>query len=415
MQKTFYSVSEITRYIKSMMDTDVLLSNTYIQGEVSNVKYHYSGHVYFTLKDENAVIKAVMFKSRSGLVPFNLENGMKVIVRGYISVYEGAGQYQIYVDAVKKQGTGDLYEAFEKLKAKLESEGLFDIAHKKKLPFLPETIAVVTSATGSVIRDIIHVLGRRYPNFHLLLYPVRVQGKEASGEISDAIQTINERRLADVIILARGGGSIEELWPFNEESTARSIFASEIPVISAIGHETDFTIADFVADHRAPTPSAAAEIVMPDKDVVVKAVKDKRDRLVSALLNQIRQRRKDLDGLSEERLKMPLLHRLDQHRLKCDHAQTLLVNRTGSLLRENRNKLDGLVGQLEAFSPAGTVKRGFALVLRNKDKQLVKRAVDTKEGDVLDILLTDGIVRANVLDINISDEKKLFAGGLETK
>lgn len=406
--KTFYSVSEVTRYIKGMMDTDILLSNIYIQGEISNVKYHYSGHVYFTLKDEHAVIKAVMFKSKLSQLSFTLENGMKVVVRGYVSVYEASGQYQVYVDAMKKQGTGDLYEAFEKLKTKLAAEGLFDVSVKKNLPFLPELIAVVTSATGSVIRDIIHVLSRRFPNFHLVLYPVRVQGKEAASEIATAIRTINRCIPADVIIVARGGGSLEELWPFNEELTARSIYESRIPVISAVGHETDFTIADFVADVRAPTPSAAAEIVMPDKESVIQTIMDKQERLLQAVLNQLKRNREAVMGISENRLKMPLMHRMDQYRLKCDHMTSMMINHMISTVQENRNTITGLALKLEAMSPVNTMKRGFALVVRTKDGTVLKSVDDVEQGDQLSVLLADGTVESEVCRKKKIQQDELF-------
>ena len=406
--KTFYSVSEVTQYIKSMMDTDILLSNINIQGELSNVKYHYSGHIYFTLKDEQAVIKGVMFKSKANQLPFTMENGMKVILRGYVSVYEPSGQYQVYVDSMKKQGTGDLYEAFEKLKVKLAAEGLFDASKKKQLPLLPRTVAVVTSATGSVIRDILHVLSRRFPNFHLVLYPVRVQGKEASGEIVRAIQTINRCIPADVIILARGGGSIEELWPFNEEVTARGIFESRIPVISAIGHETDFTIADFVADLRAPTPSAAAELVMPDKESLIQTVTDRQERLLNAVKNKLGRTREMLSSLSEKRLKMPLTHRLDQFRLKCDHMTGMMANHMTSVIRENRNLIKEMSVKLDAMNPVNTMNRGFAVVVHTKNGNLIKSIEDTEKNERLKIYLTDGTLESIVLEKENLPMDKLF-------
>lgn len=405
--KTYYSVSEVTQYIKSMLDTDSLLSNIYIQGELSNVKYHYSGHVYFTLKDPFAVIKGVMFKSNVNRLPFRLEDGLMVTVRGYISVYEPSGQYQIYADAMKKQGTGDLYEAFELLKAKLDKEGLFDPSKKKKPPLLPEKIAVVTSATGAVIRDIIHVLSRRFPNFHLILYPVHVQGKEASGEIARALRVINDKNLADVIILARGGGSIEELWPFNEELTARSIYESRIPVISAVGHETDFTIADFVADLRAPTPSAAAEIVMPDKEALVQTITDRQERLLYAVLNRLMRTREWVMNLSENRLKMPLTYRLDQYRLKCDHMTTLMINRMTATVQEHRNRIVGLSSKLDALNPVNTMNRGFAIAVHTKDGSILKSVDETEPGERLRIFLRDGTV-----DSVVSGKEKHMQGDL---
>lgn len=413
--KTFYSVSEVTLYIKRLMDTDLLLSNIYIQGELSNVKYHYSGHVYFTLKDETAVIKAVMFKSKADRLSFALENGLKVVVRGYVSVYEPSGQYQVYVDAMIKQGTGDLYEAFEKLKTKLAEEGLFDASKKKKLPLLPKTIAVVTSATGSVIRDIIHVLSRRFPNFHLILYPVRVQGKEASGEIVNAIQTVNRCIPADVIILARGGGSLEELWPFNEEATARSIYESRIPVISAVGHETDFTISDFVADLRAPTPSAAAELVMPDKEALKQTLQGQQERLYNAVSNKLGRTRELLSNVSEKRLKTPLMHRIDRYRLRCDHMTSLITVNTQNLLREKRSRLTGLVSKLDAMNPVNTLNRGFSIVVDSKSGNLIKSTDDVEPEDLLKIYLSDGIVESGVLGKQKLSREDLFKGEINVE
>jgi len=242
------TVSAVNRYIKEIMSRDLILSNLWVRGEISNFKYHSSGHMYFTLKDENCSLKCVMFRTYNLHLKFMPENGMKVIVKGYISVFERDGQYQLYAEEMQNDGIGDLYIAFEQLKRRLASEGLFDPAHKKKIPFMPRTIGVVTSATGSVIRDIMNILDRRFYNSYIKIFPVRVQGETAALEISHAISKLNEIGGVDVIILARGGGSLEELWPFNEEIVARSIFNSSIPVISAVGHETDYTIADFVAD-----------------------------------------------------------------------------------------------------------------------------------------------------------------------
>jgi exodeoxyribonuclease VII large subunit len=259
------TVSQLTKYIKQLFSYDNLLSNVCVTGEISNFKLHSSGHMYFTLKDEHSVIKCVMFKTYNRRLRFKPEDGLKVIIRGYVSIYEAGGSYQLYPEYMEPDGLGDLYLAFEQLKQKLEREGLFSAEYKKRIPFLPARIGVITSPTGAVIRDIMNVLFRRFPNVVLKIFPVMVQGEGAGKQISRALDMINKARAADVIILARGGGSLEELWPFNEEILARSIFKSEIPVISAVGHETDFSISDFVADLRAPTPSAAAELVVPEK------------------------------------------------------------------------------------------------------------------------------------------------------
>lgn len=263
MQVPVLTVSELTGMIKYLFDSNEILRQVYVRGEISNFKYHLSGHLYFVLKDERAQIRCVMFKNRTILLPFMPENGMKVIALGYVTVYERNGEYQLYVDDMQPDGIGALYLAYEKLKEKLQKEGLFDVSFKKPIPFLPKKIGIITSLNGAAIRDLLTVIRRRYPNVNILIAPVSVQGKQAVDEICEAIKDLNNVGNLDVIILGRGGGSIEELWTFNEEKVARAIFNSRIPIISAVGHETDYTIADFVADKRAPTPSAAGEMVVP--------------------------------------------------------------------------------------------------------------------------------------------------------
>ena len=258
------SVTELNLYIKDKINQDEFLNNVYVKGEISNFKHHYTGHMYFTLKDEKSLIKCIMFKSSTERLTFTPKDGMKVKAFGNVAVFERDGVYQIYCKAMEEDGLGDLYQKYEELKIKLEKKGLFDPIHKKRIPFMPRVIGVLTSSTGAVIRDIINVSTRRNPNVYIRLLPVPVQGSGAEKEIARAIQIMNEKKLADVIILARGGGSLEDLWPFNEEIVAEAIYNSEIPIISAVGHETDFTIADFVADLRAPTPSAAAELAVKD-------------------------------------------------------------------------------------------------------------------------------------------------------
>ena len=262
------TVCELNNYIKDVIDNDMMLNNVYIKGEISNFKNHYSGHMYFTLKDEKSLIKCVMFKSYTGNLDFVPKDGMNVVVLGTVSVFERDGVYQIYVKGMEEDGMGALYKAYEQLKEKLQDEGLFDEKYKKKIPMLPTSIGVVTSSTGAVIRDIINVTTRRFPKVNIKLFPSQVQGKGAAQTIVKAIEYFNFEKNVDLIIVARGGGSLEDLWPFNEEVTARAIFKSEIPIISAVGHETDFTIADFVADLRAPTPSAAGELAVPSLDEV---------------------------------------------------------------------------------------------------------------------------------------------------
>ena len=281
------TVTQLNKYMKDKIAGDEFLNNIFIKGEISNFKHHYTGHMYFTLKDENSLIKCIMFKSATVNLDFKPQDGMKVLILGTVSVYERDGVYQIYCKAMKEDGIGVLYKAYEELKEKLKKEGYFSKEHKKKIPFMPETIGVLTSRTGSVIRDIINVSTRRNPNVHIRLLPVPVQGEGAAEKIEEAIHIMNEKRLADVIILARGGGSLEDLWPFNEEIVAKAIYNSEIPIISAVGHETDFTIADFVADLRAPTPSAAAELAVADVNELINRLNIDVSRCKMALTKKI--------------------------------------------------------------------------------------------------------------------------------
>ena len=281
------TVTYLNKYIKDKVAEDEYLQSVYVKGEISNFKHHYTGHMYFTLKDENSLIKCIMFKSSTATLNFVPKDGMKVLVLGSVAVFERDGVYQIYAKAMQEDGIGDLYKEYEELKNKLEKEGYFDENHKRKIPFMPTTIGVLTSKTGSVIQDIINVSTRRNPNVNIKLFPIPVQGKGAELEIADAIRIMNEKKIADVLILARGGGSIEDLWPFNEEITARAIYNSKIPIISAVGHETDFTISDFVADLRAPTPSAAAELAVPDIDEVKNKIETYKNRYKNALKKKI--------------------------------------------------------------------------------------------------------------------------------
>ena len=281
------TVEELNKYIKNKIDGDDFLNNVYVKGEISNFKLHYTGHMYFTLKDEKSLIKCIMFKSYTPYLTFMPKDGMKVCILGSVSVFERDGVYQIYAKGMKQDGMGSLYEAYEKMKAKLDKEGLFDINHKKPIPKFPKTIGVLTSSTGAVIRDIINVSTRRNPNVHIRLIPVPVQGPGAELKIVEALKKMNDENLADVIIVGRGGGSLEDLWPFNEEVLARAIYDSRIPVISAVGHETDFTIADFVADLRAPTPSAAAELAVPNIEDVKDTINDYKNRYKVALKRKI--------------------------------------------------------------------------------------------------------------------------------
>ena len=287
MKYNAVTVTQLNKYIKDRFDEDENLNAILVKGEISNFKNHYTGHLYFTLKDENSLIKCIMFKSYAERVAFNPKDGMQVMVFGSVSVFERDGAYQIYVKSMLEDGMGDLHEKYEKLKKQLEAEGLFDESHKKPIPLYPKEVGVITSQTGAVIRDIINVSTRRNPNVHIRLLPVPVQGTGAGEKIAEKIRVMNEKKLADVIIVGRGGGSLEDLWPFNEEIVARAIYESEIPIISAVGHETDFTIADFVADLRAPTPSAGAELAVPDVYELKQKINSYQNRSRNALKKKI--------------------------------------------------------------------------------------------------------------------------------
>lgn len=388
MDKTM-TVTELTTYIKQLVDSDMLLSNVWITGEISNYKFHTSGHMYFSLKDQGAVIKCVMFRTQNSRLKFRPEEGMRVIARGYVSVYPQGGSYQLYVDAMQPDGTGALYMAFEQLKIKLESQGLFDESRKKKIPLLPNAIGVITSPTGAVIKDITQILNRRYYNTRLIVYGSAVQGAEAPAQLIEGIRYFNKKKNVDVIILARGGGSLEDLWPFNDEKLAIAISQSEIPVISAVGHETDFSISDFVADLRAPTPSAAAELVMPEKKALKDALSLVEKRLINCLTNGLKRERDRLARLQSARSLQKPLDIINQKRQSMDTIERnlILLGRTG--LERARNSLKTAVAQLNALSPLTVLSRGYG-VIHDVDGRLIRSVKKLKSGDKLVITMTDG-------------------------
>lgn len=365
-RKMVLTVTELTEQIRSVLEGT--FGFLWVAGEVSNLRRPSSGHLYFTLKDERAQIRAVLFRQSVGKLVFDLEDGMEIICRGRVSVYSQRGEYQIIVDAAEPKGIGALQMAFEQMKKRLEEEGLFDVAHKKPIPFLPKRIGVVTSPSGAVIRDILNITGRRFPSIDILIVPVRVQGIEAPPEICEAIALLNEHRLVDVMILARGGGSLEDLFPFNDERVARAVHASRIPVISAVGHEIDFTIADFVADLRAPTPSAAAELVVPIKEDLRQTLIRNGDRLARGSGKKILQLR-DRTTFLQSLLTSPR-RRIDEFRLEMD--ETLADMETGMrrILRVQEDRLDMRKERLKTFSPAGRV-RDFLFQLDHSGKNMV--------------------------------------------
>lgn len=389
-------VSELNGYIKNIIDGDEMLANVYIKGEISNFKRHYSGHLYFTLKDETSLIKCVMFKSYTNYLNFEPKDGMSVVILGSVSVFERDGVYQVYAKGMEPEGVGALYKAYEKLKAKLSEEGLFDEAHKKPIPILPRAIGVVTSKTGAVIRDIINVTTRRLPNVNIILYPAAVQGEGAAQTIVNGIKYFNKAKNVDTIIIGRGGGSLEDLWPFNEEITARAIYESEIPIISAVGHETDFTIADFVADLRAPTPSAAGELAVPDVLEVRWKLENINKRLANSLRKKVENMRIKYDNLKNSRALKNPYDALRQKMIVCDNLYKNIENNFSLKVKDRHIKLVGLIGRLENLSPLKTMLRGYSIV-ENLDGKVIKSVNDLSKNDEISIRLNDGKRKAKIL------------------
>lgn len=398
--KNVLTVSELNKYIKDLISRDIILSGIWVKGEISNFKSHYSGHFYFTIKDEKSVLKCVMFRSHAASMVFQPEDGMKVLIRGYISVFERDGQYQLYAEEIQPDGVGALYVAFEKLKRKLSAEGLFDEARKRRLPYLPGSIGVVTSSTGAVVRDIINILSRRFYNVNIKVYPVQVQGEAAAGQIAGAVRRLNELGNVDVIIVARGGGSLEELWAFNEEVVARSIYESRIPVISAVGHETDFTISDFVADVRASTPSAAAELVMPERSVVENRLDSLKMRIRNAIVKKTAMERLTLKRLGESVAFRQPYNKIYQERMLLDVQKRYMQKALSVLSGQYRNSLALLAARLDSLSPLNSLARGYGIIRTEKDDTLVKSVHSVNIGDSLRIFITDGTLNCRVEEIS---------------
>lgn len=390
------TVTDLNKYIKNKIDNDEILNNVLIKGEISNFKNHYTGHMYFTLKDENSLIKCVMFKSYTTHLTFMPKDGMKVIILGSVSVFERDGVYQIYAKAMKEDGLGNLYTAYEELKKKLEKEGLFEEKHKKKIPFMPKTIGVLTSNTGAVIKDIINVSTRRNPNVHIRLYPVPVQGPGAAEKIAEGIKFMNENKLADVLIIGRGGGSLEDLWPFNEEIVARAIYKSELPIISAVGHETDFTIADFVADLRAPTPSAAAELAVANVEDIKQTLYVYNNRYKVALKKKIELMRLVYEKcMTRQAFKNPT-QKINEQYLIIDTKMKKLENIINLKLKEANNNFIKQVSRIDSLSPLKTLTRGYSIVSNSENGKIIKSINDINKNDNINIRLSDGEVKATI-------------------
>jgi exodeoxyribonuclease VII large subunit len=447
--KKYLSVSALTKYIKRKFDADPHLHDVHVRGEISNFKQHSSGHMYFTLKDDKARILAVMFSSQSRFMKFSPENGMKVIVKGDITVYEPSGQYQMYINQMQPDGVGELFLAYEQLKKRLEAEGYFALEHKKNIPSYPQTVGVITSPTGAAVRDIITTIKRRYPLVQILVFPALVQGDNASRSIAKAIEQANEMNGIDVLIVGRGGGSIEELWAFNEELVAQAIYNSRVPIISAVGHETDFTIADFVADLRAPTPTGAAELAVPHIEELFERVLQRKTRLLQAMNGRFRFEKQRLDRILKsyafrypQRLYEQKLEQVDKlteqlvrgaSRLtelkKSEHdiiSRRLVRNHPSVALREAQNQFersqkdlnraimqiftkkqtefDRMISTLQALSPLKIMERGYSLVYKD-NHELVKSIKQVSENDSIQIQLTDGNLYCSVTKMRIKESE----------
>ncbi len=399
VERQALTVTQVNLYIKQILSRDDILNNILVKGELSNFKAHSSGHMYMSLKDETGVMRAVMFRSAAARLKFKPANGMKVIARGRIGVYERDGQYQLYIEHMEQDGIGDLHIAFEKLKQKLDAEGLFSPSHKKPLPKYPKRIGVVTAPTGAAIRDILNILSRRFSYSDVVLYPVLVQGESSAGSIVEAINYFNETDSADVLIVGRGGGSIEDLWSFNEECVARAIFNSHIPIVSAVGHEIDFTISDFVADLRAPTPSAAAELVVPSQTELREKFNNVYSRLYTCANRVVERNRLKLKVQSDSSVLKNPMGMLDDNRIYLDTLYKSFENAYKNIINQKRQQLALDASKLEGLSPLSSLSRGFS-VTKDSAGRVVKSVSQLKSGDSINVLLNDGSINATVDEIN---------------
>ena len=398
MAQEVLSITQLNEYIRGKMDADALLNSVAVRGEISNYKMYPSGHHYFTLKDEGAALKCVMFKGNAIRLRFRPENGMKVIAMGKVSVFPRDGAYQLYCTAMAMDGVGDLYAAFEQLKKKLAAQGLFDPAHKKALPQYPGTIGIITSSAGAAVHDMLRILRKRYPLSKVKLLPVRVQGAEAPGEIAAAIGYANYYKLADLLIVGRGGGSIEDLWAFNDERVAWAIYQSEIPVISAVGHEPDVTISDFVADLRAATPSNAAELAVPDQDALRQTLDSMNAAMAVALNRQLKAARQHLTMLSQSpALKSPTGY-LEQRQKSLELLTNRLVSAQSNQINRKHQQYIALTAKLDAMSPLKVLTRGYAMA-QTQDGEVLKSVKQVERGERITVSLSDGKLSATVMDI----------------
>lgn len=397
MAQNVISVTQLNEYIRSRMDADEMLAGVAVKGEISNYKMYPSGHHYFTLKDEGGALKCVMFKGNAVRLRFRPENGMKVIAMGRVTVFPRDGAYQLYCTAMAMDGIGDLYAAFEQLKAKLAAQGLFDPTHKKPISKYPGTIGIVTSSAGAAVHDMLRILRKRYPLSKVLLLPVRVQGVEAPPEIAAAIRYANHFRLADLLIVGRGGGSIEDLWAFNDERVAYAIYESKIPVISAVGHEPDVTISDFVADLRAATPSNAAELAVPDQDALRQQLDSMAAAMASGLHRQVRSARQHLDVLSKSPALMSPMGYLNQKKQNLELLRNRLISAQNRSVDRRKRYYVELTAKLDAMSPLKVLTRGYAMA-QAADGTVIRSVKQVDSGDEITVQLSDGRISATVID-----------------
>lgn len=391
-------MTEITRYIKDVFDHNRTLKSVYIRGEISNFKRHYSGHCYFTLKDSGATIKAVMFKSKAQFVKFEPVDGLKVVAGGYVTIFERDGQYQLYVEQLLPEGVGELSLAFAQLKEKLAAEGLFDDARKQQLPLLPKRVGVITSPTGAALRDIVSVAKRRHPGVQLCLIPVQVQGQEAPRQIANALNLFNRLYQVDVIIVGRGGGSIEELWSFNDEAVVRSIAQSNIPVVSAVGHQTDYTLADFAADVRAATPSQAAELVVPDARELYRYVVSIKNLLESSVRNHIQNKKSRLEQNIQSRVLTRPQEIIDAKRQSVDSSLQRLIEIAKKAVVAKQHQFNLAAEKLAMLNPLAVLARGYGII-RTQDGHVINKVTEVVHGQNLEVVLRDGSINIEVISV----------------
>ena len=404
-EKRVISVSELNEYVKMLIDNDEILAHVCVRGEISNFTNHRTGHFYMTLKDEGSLIKAVMFRGYASKLKFLPENGMKVLVSGRVSAFVRDGQYQIYIENMEPDGVGALYIAYEQLKKKLTAEGLFDRSKKKPLPKIPTRIGIITSPTGAAVRDIINIVGRRFPLCRPVLYPSLVQGDGAPANIIAGIDYFNEHKNVDVLIVGRGGGSLEDLWAFNDEALCRRVAASEIPIISAVGHETDFTLCDFAASVRAPTPSAAAELAVPESTELARKIGNVQTRMELLCTQKIKLSRERLARLASSRSLTSPMNLIDDKRMTLGVAEEKLYSRMEKILERKKAMLGASAAKLDALNPLAVVARGYSAVFAG-DGKLIKSVEQTKVGETVSFMLTDGKISAEVKTVEHDERKK---------